>query len=294
MKKIKDGFHKLTEEEYRKLPFANYSAVKVLCLGGTPAHYKAKQEGNDRDTAPKSFGRLVHQAVLEPDCFKNIEKLPDNIKRRAGKDWEDLQAAFPEKTFLPASEWKKFQADRDIALRVRDQIIDHPVAGQLLNNVRTEIPMIWTHEKTKVRCKGKMDILAEDLSYIADIKTTSKIMPYQILRSGYYFGYHIQVAMYCDGLAKLTKRAGQDIPFWFIFVETEPPYLVSVADGKAAYSEGWDESQPLQYYKFGKEQYEDALRIIADCQAKGEWEGHQFEPFEMILPKFAGMEGVYV
>ncbi len=309
---IADGiYYDMPEAQYRALPFAHYSAVKSLCLGKTPAHYIALRDNIECDSDSKAFGRLVHEALLTPQVIERTERLPDNIKSRRGAEWERLRDAFPEKTFLPPSEWATFQRERDVAYRVRDSILNHPIAGELMRDISTEVVIIWTDKETGVRCKGRIDILGKNSDYLGDIKTTSKFIPYQIAKSGYYFGYHIQSAMYTDAVCQLTgKDLDNPMPFWFIFVESEYPHLVSLYNGHSAFDErnvtmdvleNVDEEigylaqrkQELNFLEFGREQYKAALRTIANCEMTGEWEGHPFSPLEMVIPKWAGSEGAF-
>lgn len=309
---IKDGiYYDMAESQYRALPFAHYSAVKALCLGKTPAHYIALRDNIECDSDSKAFGRLVHEALLTPKVLECVEKLPDNIRARRGAEWEQLRDAFPEKTFLPSSEWKTFQKERDVAYRVRDSILNHPIAGELMRGIRTEVVLIWTDKETGVRCKARVDIFGRDADYLGDIKTTSKFIPYQIARSGYYFGYHIQSAMYTDAACQLTGKDPKDpMPFWFIFVESEYPHLPLLCNGHSAFDErkqaaefhdseesyeGYlaDRAKSLEFLEFGREQYKAALRTIAQCENTGEWEGHPYTPLDMVIPKWAGSEGVY-
>lgn len=293
----KDGFYyNMPEDVYRALPFANYSAVKSLCLGATPAHYVATHSGLDKDSDSKEFGRIVHQSILTPRDFENVLQLPDYIKQRRGKEWQDLQSAYPEKKFLPPAEYVKFEESKAIAEQVRASILNHPVVGNFFNGgERYEVVAIWTDKESGVRCKGRIDILGSEFSYIADLKTTSHYVPYRIARSGYFWGYHVQSAMYTDAVCTIQ---GLDFdeppPLWFIFVESNPPHLVLPANGHDAMDERTGEIVPKGYLEEGRMQYKQALKIIADCQNKNEWDGHPFDPVEMVIPKSAGYEAIFI
>lgn len=292
-----DGFYyDMPEEIYRSLPFANYSAVKELCLGATPAHYKARHAGIDEESESKDFGTIVHQAILTPQAFENIEPLPPDIKQRRGKAWEDLRDGNPTIKFLPQSEYEKFLQDKKAAEIIRSAIFNHPVISNFFTGgERVEVVMIWTDKDSGVRCKGRIDILGKDFSFIADLKTTSHFIPYRIVRSGYFYGYHVQSAMYTDGLVTLTNGDfDEPPPFWFIYVEKSPPHLVLPANGHQAMDERTGEISVYGYLNEGREQYKYALKVIADCQAKGEWEGHAYDPADMVIPKSAGWEAIYV
>jgi len=169
-------------------------------------------------------------------------------------------------------------------------VLDHPVAKTFFDDFHPEVVLIWTDEYSGIRCKGRVDCLAKDGSLMADPKTTSKRMQYQMAKSGYYLGYHIQAAMYTDGYAAIT---GNEIPFYFVFIESEPPHLVVPANGHSAFDERTDADSDKGYLELGREQYRAALMTIARCTESGEWDGYPMEVMDMVIPKFAGMEGVY-
>jgi len=288
---IEDGIYfTMPENIYRSLPFANYSAVKTLALGGTPAHYLASHSGDSRTSKAKGFGQLAHHAVLTPEYFEQFKPLPESIKQRRGDDWIALQAANPDIKYLSKSEWGKFETSRDAAGRVAKSIRSHPVAKNIVDKFYPEVVIVWTDKDTGVRCKCRIDVYSPEQKLIADIKTTSKKNPYQIGKSGYYLGYHIQASMYTDAVLAAT---GTEPKFYFVFVESEPPHLVCIANGHDAYDERAEDSIPGSYLELGRDQYRDALQVIKRCQENNEWEGFPLDIFEMVVPRYANMEGVY-
>jgi len=152
------------------------------------------------------------------------------------------------------------------------------------------VVIVWTDKDAEVRCKCRIDVYSPEQKLIADIKTTSKKNPYQIGKSGYYLGYHIQSAMYTDAVRAAT---GTEPKFYFVFVESEPPHLVCIANGHDAYDEREENDNPGGYLELGREQYKDALKVIKQCQESNEWDGWPLDPMDMVIPRYAGMEGVY-
>jgi len=218
--------------------------------------------------------------------------LPDTIKRRAGNDYAALVADYPDRTYLPLGEWQKFNVERDVAYRIRDQINAHPIAGAMLEGCSPEVVAIWTDKETGIKCKCRIDLLRNDFKRIVDLKTTAKFIPYQIVKVGYSYGYHIQVAMYVDALCTLKGLDFDEDPpeMYYIFVEKEPPYLIMLADGHASYDEMQELSDPYGYLRMGRLGYRQALHTILSCQSNDVWEGHPYDPQEMIIPKWAGWE----
>lgn len=282
-----DGLYfDVPEEEYFDWNVASHSGIKLLAQGKTPAHYRAYLDAPSYSSDAQAFGTAVHTAIIEPEKFELVKPLPPSIKRRVGKEWDALQAESPSITFLPPSQWEPFLIERDAALTVRDNVMQNPVARELIENAKGEVSGVWTDPLTGVRCRMRVDLLGTD---IIDIKTTRFSSQPEIARSGYKYGYHIQAAMYTDGIKAIT---GEDMNFWFLFVEKDAPHLVSIFDGHAAYDEIADVNGDKNYLRIGRDKYQRALEEIAECEKTGEWPGYSNEPREMIIPKWAAWEGV--
>src|SRR5690606_31969461 len=89
-------------------------------------------------------------------------------------------------------------------------------------------------------------------------------------RSLLNYGYHIQAAMYLDGITTIEDQPFND--FVFIVVEKSPPYLVSIF-----------QLEPLSL-DIGRMEYRQALRDFAEYQANGGWAGYPMEIQEVGLP----------
>ena len=279
----------MPENIYHAWPLASHSRLAPLCAGGTPAHYKAALD-DDSDSESMRFGRWAHIALLEPERLDQTRPLPPGIKRRRGPEWEQLCAENEGITFLPPSEWAKVEPMITKAKTVRDNLLEHAIVGDLVRRSKKEVTLIWTDETTGVRCKGRPDMIGNDLDFIADLKTTTRLTRFEAVRASYYKGAtHLQSAMYTDALIALTKKG--PVPFRFIFVTVAPPHCVFTADGHAAVDERASyESDPAGYYRIGHEQYKDALKTIADCDRRGLYEGFPLEEMEMVIPRNAGRD----
>jgi|GEM_PF-3996154 len=287
---LADGIYPaMPEAEYRALKLPNATALKVLAQGGTPAHLRAAIDDGGTDTEAQGFGRLVHRALLEPESSANILPLPPEIKRRAGKEYDALLVGNPGIIYLPPSEWKTHAADVREAEKVSAAAHAHPILHELLSASAKEVTLLWTDTTTGLQCKARLDMLTADHLVVADIKTTSKIIPYQIARAAYYFGYHVQFALYTDAVKTLFNT---DPKFYAVFVEVTPPHLVLVCDGHAAYDERDQSTRQDSYYELGRSAYLSALVTYRDCLKTGDWYGHGFDVLEMAIPKNAGMEGL--
>lgn len=292
---IKDGIYPgVSMEDYQAWPFASRSALTVLALGGTPAHYRASMVYHTRSNKSMTIGTIAHAALLEPELFQKYRVLPDTVRQRRGKDYEQLCADNPGVEWVTPSEWVSVGEQKCRAELIRENALRHPLVADMLERAtHREVSVVTTDHITHMRYKIRPDIAAPD--FLADVKTHSKKTPYDAARSGYNFGLHIQSAMYSDGWTRETggKPDMNPIPFWFIFIESEPPHLVTVHNGHAAYDERNQEVSPTAYLELGREQYRNALRQVRDCEQTGIWPGHPTEVLDMAIPRFAGMEGWY-
>ena len=295
MTTLKDGIYPdLPSEEYFALPFVSRSALTILARGETPAHYKGYLEKPSKETKAMTFGTRAHSAVLEPDADDKYQPLPDDIKKRTGAKYDLLCSENPGIIYLPAKDWSEMEDGKSSAEKVRDSINNHPEAKAILERCKhREVSYVWTDPATGIRCKARADIASDDPLELCDLKTTSKRDPYIAVRSAFDNGLDVQIAFYGDGWMILhgLDPAVHSCPFSFIFVESSWPHLVSVCDGLAAYDESTEQTHPKGYVMNGRECYTNALRTIAECTENGVWPGHSTEVFEMVLPKWRGLNG---
>ena len=292
-KEIKDGiYYDMPAEEYFAMPFVSRSSLTPLCRGLTPAHYKGRLEKPMVATKAMTFGTRAHSAVLEPDKKDEFEPLPKDIKRRAGAAYELLCAENPGVTFLPAGEWSEMKDGISSATRVAENVNAHAEAKAILGRLPyREVSFVWTDPATGIRCKARSDMAGDSPCEMADLKTTGKTDPYIAVRAAYDHGLDAQVAFYGDGWSILhgIDPVANPCSFSFIFVESTWPHLVSVCDGLAAYDEASETTHPRGYLMHGREAYQTALQTIKECTETGVWPGHSPEVYEMVLPKWRGL-----
>src|SRR5207237_4784056 len=82
------------------------------------------------------------------------------------------------------------------------------------------------HFGTGVPCKARPDYLPAHGRWIVDLKTAASVNPRSWRDQAYRLGYHARAAWYLDGCAAVLGQAPEE--YWFVLVEKEPPYLVSV------------------------------------------------------------------
>lgn len=146
-------------------------------------------------------------------------------------------------------------------------------ARVILENGKPETTVIWTDQETGVLCKARLDWLKNDLTIIADAKSTTDASPREFARSVYRYGYHRQAAWYLDGVEAATGTR----PALFVFkaFETSAPYASAYYHATDAMIE-----QGRKENRFHLKRYAEALK-------SGKWSGYPDEICPLDLPKWS-------
>lgn len=180
-------------------------------------------------TEDMDFGTILHAVTLEGKQLGDVARMkPEGHDGRTkqGKEWLAENAGYK---ILSAADWKAAVACYDAAMK-------HAKAGPILRaeGLREE-PIFWTDAETGVECRALLDLLGTvaGTMLIADVKTSKSANPADFSRSILRYGYHIQQGHYVDAGA---ERTGELLPFVFIVIQTEAPYICRTfeLDEKAA------------------------------------------------------------
>jgi exodeoxyribonuclease VIII len=162
--------------------------------------------------------------------------------------------------------------DDELFKAMREACVSHPVAKKLLGNGgRNEITVVWVDEATGMKCKCRLDRYCRygRAWVIVDLKTTNSVTKDSFSRDIQKHLYHVQAAMYTDGL---TAAVQKDWKWIFVCVEPEPPYEV------ATYQ--LDEGA----IEIGRELYRGWLGQYKQCVETGVWPGYGQELEWISLP----------
>ena len=257
---------------YRAMPGLNKSSIELLLR--CPLEYKLAQSGQQEEATPAmAFGTLVHSLILEPDtvpALYHVMTAPASTK--SGKA-ERAQALKEGKTIVSASDFEKAKA-------MQARVQAHPAASWLLGLPgKSEVSMFWelqTEDGRIRQCKARADRIAQvgGGEVIIDLKTHSgAVSPAEIERTVYRFGYNRQAAWYSDGYERIAEKPCHG--FYFIFVSTTAPYLVTACKmDEEASAIGWGDCLKAE-------------RILHECESKGEWPSYSDQLIEVGLPQWA-------
>lgn len=197
----------------------------------SPLHYlhRYKQAEGLKRKRHFDIGTAAHTLILEPHLAqKDIAVIPSHAPKRPSEAQRNAKNPSPS-TVAAVEFWYFFdrehahrpivnQADYDHAQSMRDAVMKHPAASQLLSQGEAEFIHTWQDPTTGVDMKMRADWVNGNI--IADVKTTDDASPRAFARSARKWRYDVQSAVYTDGLKSDN--------FVFIAVEKAPPYAVAV------------------------------------------------------------------
>ena len=166
------------------------------------------------------IGVAAHLAVLEPERQANSIVLIEagdyrTTKAREARDAARAAGLVP---LLP------YQVD--IVRAIAGSIRAHPIASEAFRGGEAELTLLWPDPDTGIPCKARPDYLPAHGRWLVDLKTAASANPRSWRDQAYRLGYHARAAWYLDGAAAVLGQAPEE--YWFVIVEKEPPYLVSV------------------------------------------------------------------
>ena len=251
---IYDG---ISNADYHADPALGSTSLKTLATR-TPAHYQW-DKAHKKNTDAFTIGTAAHSVILEDDLSGIVTVDADNWLTKAAKEAKAAVLADGRQPLLR----KEFLQ----VLAMRDAVMDHPVARELFTGHRAEASVFWEEHGQQLKCRPD----AWHPTQLVDLKTTINADPREFGKTAYNYGYHQSAAHYIDGVKAAT---GEELPFTFVLIEKQAPYLVSVV------------TLDWEAIELGRALNDRAKRIHAECTATGNWPGYPpTDPIE--LPTFA-------
>lgn len=213
------------EDYHAETDWASSTQLKLLL----PEQFKA---GGSPEAL--AFGNLFHTVVLEPDRVASDYVALDAEKiglKADGTPAQNPTATTAWKTAVSEAEKDGkivvAQADMDRAYAMRDAILKHDTAPQLLftGAGRSEVSA-YAVDAQGNQHKARFDKLIPGA--VVDLKSTSaKPGEDAIARAIIDYGYDLSAVHYLE----VAQMLGLDVTtFAFVFVGKEPPYHVTVCD----------------------------------------------------------------
>lgn len=265
------GVYDLPAEEYHADPVEGGSLSSTgarRLLEMPPARWRYEQAHPTPPTAPMILGTAVHSLTLGSGPL---------VERIDADDWKTKAARAMRDEAVAAGNVPLLRNDYDRAAAMASAVLDHPVAGKLFTPARgkPEQALVWFDEEFGIWRRSMVDHLPhpDRPPFLADLKTTASASPRALSKTVAQHGYHQQAAFYLDGFEAV--RPGFIPSFLFVFVESAPPYLVSVVE------------LDRHALSVGAELNRRAMEIYRDCREAGVWPGHSTEIELVSLPAWA-------
>jgi len=267
------GIHKWKPlQEYHAGPGVSNSILTLLATR-SPAHVKYKMDNPDPYTDPQRVGEAFHNLTLEPEFFRDRFYIFEGELRSEAKkkEWQEAEEAG-----LIVVRDEQLENTKGMVKAVQE----HEDAATLLERMGAEYEqsVYWMDPRTGLLCKVRPDIMIkrDKTRILVDLKSCrpgANKDPYTWSRQIADYRYHVQAALYLDGVSHATGYPFET--FLWITCESEAPYGVNVfmaskemlAEGKAVYRRD--------------------LNLYADCVNQDLWPSYEEGIKEVRLPKWA-------
>lgn len=226
----KPGLYELPASAYHAdpcpEPALSYSIAKVL-LDESAAHaydLHPRLGGRRREpTATFDHGSLVHALVL--GAGSKIEVVH-------AKDWRTKDARLAREGARAVGHIPVLADAYSEAKVAAEHITANLAKAGVAFTGRSEVAVAWQEEVSTGTpwCRGMVDhlILEPTRAFIYDLKTCRSAHPKTCAKQVIDYGYELQAHAYTRAIEVLHPRLAGRVHFMLCFVETEPPYAVTV------------------------------------------------------------------
>lgn len=234
----------------------------------SPEHYLKYLVQPRTQTPAMLLGSVCHLLVLEPDKFDDnyfvidIEQRPEQAKgmtSNINKKWKQK--------LIEENEGKDLLTEDVLAQAklIVERLKQREKAWQMIKYCQErEVKRDWKY--AGINCTGRIDL--ESDIYIADLKFVANADPEEWIRKMFYYNYPMQGGMYVDAAAggKYDYKNPKD--FYFILIETEEPFGVSIV------------KLNKEIIDYGVRTYRELVRKYKWCLAKNIWPSYEWKaPF---------------
>lgn len=267
------GVYDIPEAVYHAdpVPSRSLSSSGARRLLECPALFDYERRHKRGPKKAFDIGSAAHHLVLGTGPELVVIDAPD-MRTKAAKEQRDAAYARDAIPLLPA-EFEQVQS-------MAEALKGHPMAAKVFAPERgpAERSLFWQDAETGVWCRARLDHMpTADYTarwfIVSDYKTTRSAHPEQISKAVYDYGYHIQAAMYLEGVRALGIHA--DPRMVFVFQEKAAPYVTTVIE--------------LDHValKIGHSQLRKALALYRQCSESGRWPGYSEQVETISLPVYA-------
>lgn len=240
----------------------------------SPAHMRAKHprltdHPVTESTYSMNLGTTVHAILLHDD---RVDVVPfDDFRKAEAREAREASLA---RGRVPVTRpmWDDANAIAEAVtkdLQVRGPYVE-PWPTPFTDG---QAEYVIRYRDNGANCRAMLDWLRHDRDYIDDLKTTADASPAKVRRHIFNMGYDIRAAFYIRAVVhEHGYETGVTPTFRWVFVETKPPYPVTVA----TLTERAMDSANVKV--------EEAIRIWNQCLEDGVWPAYQPDTIEVDIP----------
>lgn len=199
----------ISNQEYHSESLHLSSSNLKLLLKDPASFYDTKILGNKeerKDSDAFLMGSYLHSAILEPHTLEEEYVLYHGFQKR-GTEWQEFKEANEGKQIV--SKAQKMRIDSWIA-----QYKKNRTAVKLVSGSQYEVSLFTKLHGVPIKVRA--DIINEEKSYIADLKTTSGPTDLESFKQTVQkWGYDLSAALY---LQCFEQYYGKPMDFYFIVI----------------------------------------------------------------------------
>jgi hypothetical protein len=205
--------------------------------------------GIKTDSPAMRWGRLAHAAILEPDRFFNQARIWEG--RRQGGKYDEFVASSPDPEMIVT------QDELDKLAAMSAMVHANKAAHHIIQSTGHEVTLKWD---SPAYGSGKLraDMLSDDMTLLADYKTTRSIVPRDFWRAAFGMAYHVRMGWYAHGVYVLTGKL--------------PAVRMIVQESSAPY-DCWVANMPGHIVLEGAEQAVEIAKRYSICRQFGTFPG---------------------
>jgi len=209
---MKTGIYDIEWNDYLAIDALNQSRLKKILVAPRLFDSDEKEETTSLSTGKILHTFLEHKSLSEFACMPKTDRRTKAGKEFAAQFEEDNQG----KIVISSIQY-------ELITRLAEGFNNHPHAAKILHNSKPEKTAI--SKLGNLMCKGRFDLLQEDLELIVDVKTTRRNTKREFENDCVTHGYQFQLAFY----ERLYQTISGSRPTMAIITfETQPPYEVSL------------------------------------------------------------------
>lgn len=254
-----ERLHEIPNETYHALNAVGKSTLDLVAQSPALVQWDAAAPEDEEAASAVDLGNAFEALLLEPTRFADTYIVDTPLAKNTKEGKAEAQQVQEEadrtgKAILSPKDYRR------IELMQRSALAHPTVYGLLMHRAHiVQRSWIWTDAETGVRCKCRPDLMLTDVPLVADVKIAGQ--PERFGASVQERRYHVQDAMYTDGMARYYGERPN-----FVFI------VVSSAQSARKYPVHVYELEPADK-SIGHQLYRRDLNHYAGCLRFGEWKG---------------------